>query len=147
MNRNWWWVAIAFLVIAIPALRGEDDPKPKPKSDDKPRPDQKATLAGAKGFERTTGSVRYRDRPEERELDVEVEKVPLPRGTVLNVQVNGIPVGTITLGFLHGGKLKLRWNDKKEDDKKKERDVIPFVTIGSNVTVRTAQQVVANGRF
>lgn len=147
MSRKWWWIAVAVLLLAVPMLRGEDDPKPKPNTDEKPRPDQKATLAGLKGFERVTGTVRYRDRPEERELDVEVDKVPFPRGTVLHVDVNGIPVGTMKVGFLHGAKLKLRWNDKEEDDKKKERDVIPFVTIGSNVTVRTTQNVVAAGRF
>ena len=138
---------VALLCAPLLLLGDEDpnrDPKPtppKPKPmppESKPRPDQKATLAGQPGFERAKGTARYRDRPDERELDVIVEKTALPYGTKLSVLINGTMVGEIETGLLHGGKLKLRSKDK---------DVIPFITIGSNVTVRTKEKAVVSGRF
>lgn len=144
---------LAFLfVVSLCApllLRGEEDPNraprptppkpaPKPKDDQPPRPDQKAQLTGMKGFEKAKGSVRYRDRPEERELDVETSKLALPYGTKLTVLVNGFPIGEMEVGLLHGAKLKLRGKDK---------DVIPFVTLGTAVLVRTVDKPVLSGKF
>lgn len=143
---------LAFLFVASLCapllLRGEEDParnpqqtpsKPLPKpKDEPPRPDQKTKLTGMKGFEKAKGSVRYRDRPDERELDVDASKLGLPYGTKLTVLVNGFPIGEMEVGLLHGAKLKLRGKDK---------DVIPFVTLGTAVLVRTKDKPVLSGKF
>jgi hypothetical protein len=128
-------MSIAFFVmLAAPALSaGDDAPKPKP------RPDQKITLAGQGEFDKAKGDVRYRNRPDEREFDLDLDKVPLPTGTVLNVEVNGLRVGTVKVGLLHGANLKLR---------SKDGDKIPFIAVGTIVTVRNEQrQAVVTGRF
>lgn len=119
------------LLVLAAALRGEDDP-PRP-------PDLKGTLSGVGTFEKTKGTLRYRNRIDERELEVEVDKISLPTGTVLIVEVNGLRAGTMKVGLLHGADLKL---------KSKDGDSIPFVLPGTQVVVRTeSRTTVVKGRF
>lgn len=150
MTRRGFLVGLFVALLCAPLwLLGDEDPNrvpkptpprkplPKPK-EEKPRPDQTAKLTGLKDFEKAKGMVRYRDRPDERELDVGFSKVNLPYGTKLTVLVNGFTIGEIEVNLLHRGKLKLRGKDK---------DVIPFVTIGTSVIVRTKDKQVLSGRF
>ncbi len=128
-------LALVIVAVAVgPFAFGEDKPVKPPK-----RPDLKATLTGQRDFEKAKGTVVYRDRPDERFLEVEVSKVPLPFGTEMAVDVNGRSIGRIKLNPLHGGKLKLESEDG---------DVVPFVTLGSTVTVRSPKkQLVLSARF
>ncbi len=68
----------------------------------------------------------------------------LSRGTPLTVEINGIKVGTIQVGYFRSGSLKLRW---KRDEEDSDKDNIPFVTIGTPVVVRTDKAIVLSGRF
>jgi hypothetical protein len=57
---------------------------------------------------RPSGKAVFRQRPgNDLKLEVEVEDVNLPAGTVLNVLVNNQSIGTITLGSLRAGEIEL----------------------------------------
>jgi hypothetical protein len=68
-----------------------------------------AALTGASiGGVTPSGKAVFRERSaNDRKLQVEVQDVNLPAGTVLNVLVGGQQVGTLTLDTLRAGKLEL----------------------------------------
>jgi hypothetical protein len=72
-----------------------------------------------------------------RELEVEIEDVNLPNGTVLTAFVSNSPVGTLTLS-LQRGKLKLRTEDGQ---------TVPVVDAGALVDVRNGETVLVSGTF
>lgn len=72
------------------------------------------------------------------QFKAQVERVNLPDGTVLAVQVDGQALGTITLALRKGG-LELSSQDG---------EAVPTIQRGSSVTVTTASgTVVVSGRF
>ena len=70
------------------------------------------------------GRAEFRERTN-RQLNVQVEGVNLPDGTLLNVLINGNPVGQITLATLRGS-LQLNTNDNQ---------MVPAITQGASVVV------------
>ena len=61
-----------------------------------------------------------------RKLEVEVEDVNLPAGTLLNVLVDGTKIGTITLDSLHAGQIELETENGQ---------VVPPINTGTRVVV------------
>jgi hypothetical protein len=77
-----------------------------------------------------TGSAEFRHRDDgTRKLEVEVEHVNLPAGTVLTAFVGGQSVGTITLDSLHAGQIELETE---------RGQAVPQVGTGTPVAVRDA---------
>jgi hypothetical protein len=75
-----------------------------------------------------SGKAVFRERPgNDRKLEVEVEDVNLPAGTVLNVLVGGQQLGTITLDALRAGQVELETE---------RGQVVPAVANGTAVAVR-----------
>jgi hypothetical protein len=87
-----------------------------------------AALSGAGIGGRTPhGSATFRQRDDgTRKLEVEVEDVNLPAGTVLNVSVNNRNIGTITLDALRAGRIELETE---------RGQTVPAVNNGANVVV------------
>ncbi|HEX8503204.1 MAG TPA: DUF4214 domain-containing protein [Pyrinomonadaceae bacterium] len=88
-----------------------------------------AGLAGAAiGGQTPTGKAVFRERPvNDRKLQVEVQDVNLPAGTVLSVVVGGQQVGTLTIDSLRAGRLELETGRGQS---------VPAVTNGTAVAVR-----------
>ncbi|HEV7889381.1 MAG TPA: DUF4214 domain-containing protein [Pyrinomonadaceae bacterium] len=100
-----------------------------------------ATLSGAAiGGVTPTGSAEFRQRDDgTRKLEVEVEHVNLPAGTVLSAFVGGQSVGTITLDSLHAGQIELETE---------RGQAVPQVNSGAPVAVRNASGAnVVTGAF
>ena len=73
------------------------------------------------------GRAEYRERANS-QLNVQVEGVNLPDGTLLNVLINGNPVGQISLAIQRGS-LQLNTNDNQ---------AVPTITQGASVVVTDA---------
>jgi hypothetical protein len=88
-----------------------------------------AGLVGAAiGGQTPHGKAVFRQRPgNDLKLQVEVEDVNLPAGTVLNVFVGGQQIGTLTIDTLRAGRIELETE---------RGQVVPAVTNGSTVAVR-----------
>jgi hypothetical protein len=100
-----------------------------------------ATLSGAAiGGVTPTGSAEFRQRDDgTRKLEVEVEHVNLPAGTVLSAFVGGQSVGTLTLDSLHAGRVELETE---------RGQAVPQVNSGAPVAVRNASGAnVVTGAF
>jgi hypothetical protein len=94
-------------------------------------PATNAAFAGA------SGKAQFDTRPGENELEMEVEHVPA--GTVVNFFVDDTKVGTATVGTLRETEINLN---------SRVGDVIPAITGGTAVSVRTAAgAVIASGTF
>ncbi|HVF42101.1 MAG TPA: DUF4214 domain-containing protein [Pyrinomonadaceae bacterium] len=87
-----------------------------------------AGLSGAAiGGQTPHGEATFRSRPgNDRKLEVEVEDVNLPAGTVLNVTVGGQNVGSITLDALRAGRIELETE---------RGQAVPAITNGTRVVV------------
>jgi hypothetical protein len=84
------------------------------------------------------GKAEFRKRKKQTKFKVEVERVNLPDGTPLTVNVNGNPVGTLTLN-LRTGELELNSNDG---------DTVPQIRQGDRVTVTDSNgAVLLSGQF
>ena len=100
-----------------------------------------ALLAGAPmGGLTPKGNAKFRARDDGRsEFEVEVEKVNLPAGTVLNVLVDGVRVGQLTLAPTLEAELELETEHGAS---------VPGVTSTSTVVVTNAQgQTILSGAF
>jgi hypothetical protein len=88
----------------------------------------RAGLAGARVNGMTpSGVAEFRSRADgSRRVKVQVEKLNLGEGTKLNVLIDGVPIGQITLNALLAGELQLNTNDG---------DQIPPVGKGSTAFV------------
>ncbi len=88
-----------------------------------------AGLVGAAiGGQTPHGKAVFRQRPgNDRKLEVEVEDVNLPAGTVLGVFVGGQQVATLTLGTLRAGEVELETGRGQS---------VPAVANGTTVAVR-----------
>ena len=89
-----------------------------------------AALSGAAvGGQTPTGKAVFRERPvNDRRLQVEVQDVNLPAGTVLSVNVGGQQVGTLTIDALRAGRLELETQNGQ---------AVPAITSGTTVAVRS----------
>jgi hypothetical protein len=87
-----------------------------------------ANLAGAviSGVTPTGTAVFRQGADNSRKLEVEVEHVNLPAGTVLNVLVGGTKIGTITLDSLGAGQIELETERGR---------TVPVVNTGTSVAV------------
>ncbi|MCI0485479.1 MAG: hypothetical protein L0229_02650 [Blastocatellia bacterium] len=73
------------------------------------------------------GKAEFRTRANgARKLNVEGEKINLPEGTILDVLVDDVKIGEITLDAFLRGELQLNTNDS---------DVVPPVGAGSSVVI------------
>jgi len=100
-----------------------------------------ATLTGAAiGGQTPHGTAEFRQRDNgDRKLEVEVEDVNLPAGTLLNVSVGNQNIGTITLDALRAGQIELETE---------RGQIVPAVNSGANVTVTNqSNAVVVSGAF
>ena len=99
-----------------------------------------ARLAGAAINGLTpTGHAKFRSRNGNRSLEVEVEKVNLPAGTILNVFVDGVKVGDLTITST----LESEFEVESEHGQ-----FVPDVTNVSTVVVSNAQgQTIVSGVF
>jgi hypothetical protein len=108
---------IAFAAFAVaPAFAGDDETIIN------------AGLSGAilNGM-RPSGKAVFRQRSNnDLKLEVEVEDVNLPSGTVLNVLINNQSIGTITLGSLRAGEIELE-SERGQN--------VPQVNSGTQVSV------------
>jgi hypothetical protein len=111
-------------------------PTPNPNPNPTPNPSTgeiriESRLAGAAiGGLVPKGHARYRLRDGRRKLNVEVEKVNLPAGTVLSVFVDNVKVGEIVLRPTLENELELDTNKGQN---------VPQLTTISTVTVTNAQ--------
>ncbi|MDQ3804663.1 MAG: DUF4214 domain-containing protein [Acidobacteriota bacterium] len=112
-------------------------PLPNPGPAPMPTPDQsgevriESRLAGAPINGLTpTGHARFRKRGTERKLNVEVEKLNLPAGTQLQVFVDDLLMGTLTLGPTLEAELERHTNDGQ---------FVPEVTTATRVVVTDTQ--------
>jgi hypothetical protein len=86
-----------------------------------------------------TGAAKFRSRDGRRNFEVEVEKVNVPAGTVLNVFVDGVKVGELTIGTTLEAEFELE---------SERGQTVPNVTATTTVVVSNAQgQTVLSGVF
>jgi hypothetical protein len=97
-----------------------------------------AAIAGLGAFSAARGDARFEDRGNQRLFRLGVQNVNLPSGTVLDVVVGGVRLGSMSL--VNGaGRLDL---DTKNGDQ------VPLLLFGSLVEVNTGSGVpIASGRF
>ncbi len=92
---------------------------------------QSGLTGGAIGGVQPTGSVDFRVSGTDQKLSIEIEKLNLPAGTVVNVFVGDKVIGKITVGPppMRGGELEINTRDG---------GVLPTFGAGEVVSVRTA---------
>ncbi|HEV2882327.1 MAG TPA: hypothetical protein VGX24_13685 [Pyrinomonadaceae bacterium] len=84
-------------------------------------------LAGAAiGGMMPQGHADFRQRPDGRRLNVEIQDVNLPAGTTFRVLVNNVSIGQIVLNSFFRGELELNTNDGNS---------VPVITNGTTVAV------------
>jgi hypothetical protein len=125
---------------ALPNPSPGASPSPTPKDD----PNEviiRAALSGpAINGATPKGEAEHRVKANgQRKLEVEVEDVNLPPGTVLDVLINGQKVGSLTLNSFHEGELELETENGQ---------TIPSISPGSSVVVQTrAGATIVSGMF
>ncbi|MFL6255133.1 MAG: DUF4214 domain-containing protein [Pyrinomonadaceae bacterium] len=97
-------------------------------------------LAGAAiGGLTPTGHAKFRVRNGNRNFEVEVERVNLPAGTVLNVLVDGVKVGELSISTTLENEFELE---------SEHGQLVPDITTASTVVVTNAQgQTILSGVF
>lgn len=100
----------------------------------------RAALTGARINNLTpSGHADFRARQGSSRLNVQVEDVNLAPGTVLDVYLDGAPIGAITVDSVTlGGELELNSNDG---------DMVPSVKAGALVVVKNGTSAVVAGVF
>jgi Domain of unknown function (DUF4214) len=127
-----------------PTPGASPSPTPNPSPSPSPTPTSEVRVesllaGGAINGLTPKGHAKFRSRRGESEFEVEVEKVNLPAGTVLNVLVDGLKVGELTLAATLEGKLELESEHGAN---------VPAVTSASTVVVTNAGgQTVLSGAF
>ncbi|MET0649173.1 MAG: hypothetical protein ABW208_21390, partial [Pyrinomonadaceae bacterium] len=85
------------------------------------------------------GVARFRTRPDNRNLEIEVEKVNVPAGTILNAFVDGTKVGELMIGPTLEAEFELE---------AERGQFVPNVTTATKVVVSNAQgQTLLSGVF
>jgi hypothetical protein len=137
-------VAGSFSNIPPPTPTPTPDPNSTPTPTPTPAPGGEvrieARLAGASVNGLTpTGHAKFRSRGGNRSLEVEVERVNLPAGTVLNVSVDGVKVGELSINPTLENEFELE---------SEHGQVVPVVTNASTVVVSNALgQTIVSGVF
>jgi hypothetical protein len=124
----------------IPQVLGNPGPAPMPTPGPGGETRIESRLAGAAINGLTpTGVARFRTRPDNRNLEIEVEKVNLPAGTILNAFVDGVKVG----------ELVIRTTLEAQFELESERgQFVPAVTTATKVVVSNQQgQTLLSGVF
>src|SRR5256714_9372749 len=127
---------------------GDNTPTPTPTPGATPSPTPtptaevriEARLAGAaiNGL-MPTGHAKFRSRNGNREFEIEVEHVNLPAGTVLNILLDGVQIGQLTLSPTLENEFEIE---------SEHGATVPSVAVGSTVVVTNAQgQTVLSGVF
>jgi hypothetical protein len=96
-------------------------------------------LKAAKAFPAAKGSAKFRSRPDERELEVEVEHIRRLAGKRVAFFVAGKKLGTAKINAFGAARI----------DRNSERGHrVPSVRVGTNVAVRTLAGVkIVSGSF
>jgi hypothetical protein len=130
---------------ATPSPTPGASPTPTPSPSPSPTPSGEVRIesllaGGAIDGLTPKGQAKFRSRTGGgREFEVEVEEVNLPAGTVLNVLVDGVKVGELTLAATLESELELE---------SEHGQAVPAVTASSTVVVTNAQgQTVLSGAF
>lgn len=116
-----------------PTPTGTATPTPTPTPTPNPNAEihLEARLAGAAIDGLTPiGEAKFRQEQNDRRLKVEVEKVNRPAGTILNVLVNNLKIGELTLNSGMEAEFALR-TDKGQP--------VPNMTMGSTVVITDSQ--------
>jgi hypothetical protein len=131
-------VAGSFSNIVQPVPNPGPAPMPTPAPNGETRIE--ARLAGAPINGLTpTGVAKFRTRNGNRNLEVEVERVNLPAGTILNVFVDGVKVGELVIISTLENEFELETEHGQ---------AVPNITTASNVVVSNTQgQTILSGVF
>jgi hypothetical protein len=124
----------------IPQVLGTPGPAPMPTPGPGGETRIESRLAGAAINGLTpTGVAKFRTRPDNRNLEIEVEKVNLPAGTILNAFVDGVKVGELILGPTLEAEFELE---------SERGQFVPGVTTATRVVVSNQQgQTLLSGVF
>ena len=124
----------------IPQVLGDPGPAPMPTPGPNGELRIDARLAGAPiGGLTPVGIARFRTRPDNRNLEIEVEKVNVPAGTTLNAFVDGVKVGELVIGPTLEAEFELE---------AERGQFVPDVTTATTVVVSNAQgQTLLSGVF
>ena len=124
----------------IPQVLGDPGPAPMPTPGPNGELRLDARLAGAPiGGLTPVGIARFRTRPDNRNLEIEVEKVNVPAGTILNAFVDGVKMGELVIGPTLEAEFELE---------AERGQFVPNVTTATTVVVSNAQgQTLLSGVF
>jgi hypothetical protein len=124
----------------IPQVLGAPGPAPMPTPGPNGELRIESRLAGAAINGLTpTGVAKFRNRTGNRNLEIEVEKVNLPAGTVLNAFVDGVKIGELVLGPTLEAEFELE---------SERGQFVPDVTTATRVVVSNQQgQTLLSGVF
>ena len=124
----------------IPQVLGDPGPAPMPTPGPNGELRIEARLAGASISGLTpVGVARFRSRPDNRNLEIEVEKVNVPAGTILGAFVDGAKVGELVIGPTLEAEFELE---------AERGQFVPSVTTATTVVVSNAQgQTIVSGVF
>ena len=124
----------------IPQVLGDPGPAPMPTPGPNGELRIDARLAGAPINGLTpVGVAKFRDRTGNRNLEIEVEKVNVPAGTILNAFVNGVKVGELFIGPTLEAEFELE---------AERGQFVPNVTTATTVVVSNVQgQTLLSGVF
>jgi hypothetical protein len=124
----------------IPQVLGDPGPAPMPTPGPGGELRIDARLAGAPvGGLTPVGIARFRTRPDNRNLEIEVEKVNVPAGTILNAFVDGVKMGELVIGPTLEAEFELE---------AERGQFVPNVTTATTVVVSNAQgQTLLSGVF
>src|SRR5215207_7938770 len=124
----------------IPQVLGDPGPAPMPTPGPNGELRIDARLAGAPINGLTpTGVAKFRDRTGNRNLEIEVEKVNVPAGTILNAFVDGVKAGELVPGPTLEAEFELEAERGQS---------VPNVTTATTVVVSNAQgQTILSGVF
>ena len=113
-------------------------PTPTPSPNDDQRIEAKLAGAAINGL-RPVGEAKFRVKGNDRELEVEVERLNVPANTMLNVFIDNVKVGDLVVSPTMETELKLE---------SEHGQTVPNVITGSTVTVVNSQsQTVLSGVF
>jgi hypothetical protein len=124
----------------IPQTPGNTAPAPMPTPGPGGELRIESRLAGAAINGLTpTGVAKFRTRPDNRNLEIEVEKVNVPAGTILNAFVDGVKVGELVIGPTLEAEFELE---------AERGQFVPEVTTATKVVVSNQQgQTLLSGVF
>jgi hypothetical protein len=131
-------VAGSFSNIVQPVPNPGPAPMPTPAPNGETRIEARLAGAAINGLT-PTGVAKFRTRDGNRNFEVEVEHVNLATGTILNVFVDGVKVGTLTIASTLENEFELETEHGQS---------VPNITTASTVVVSNTQgQTIVSGVF